>query len=111
MELALGLLNVEERGGVTRGKPELVVEVLLVVVMVPLWGIFEFELTLVEVAALVNVLVEPLGEDGDTGSLGLSDVRIRKKSRNKEARLSRLITVRVCCPLGSVGDLYASMVD
>jgi len=106
VELVSGLLNIEDRVGLIAGRRvEFELEVLVVV---PLRVILGFGPTLAEVVALVDVLVGLLGEGGDTASSG---VRIRKESRNKDARLSRLITVRVCCPLGSVGDLYASVVD
>ena len=101
MGLASFILNIED-GVLTARILEFEVEV--VVVVVPLR-----RLTLGEEVALVNVLVGLLDEGGDTPSS--SGVRTRKESRNKEARLSRLITVNVCCPLGSVGDLYASVVD
>lgn len=69
--------------------------------------ILEFEPTLAEGMGLVVVLaVVPLDDNADTAP---SDVRTRKKSNVKAkpeaVELTRLVTVRVCCPLDSVGDL------
>jgi hypothetical protein len=102
----LGIPDAEDRMVVAAREPALAVEE-----VVPLWAILEFELRLVEVVVVVrvNAVVELVDRDVDTVSSG---VKTMKESRNKETeRLSRLITVRVCCPLDSVGDLYASVVD
>lgn len=64
-------------------------------------------MTGVFVVVLVDGVVGLLGDVVDPES-----VKTMKESKNKETpRLSRFITVRVCCPSVRVGDLNASVDD
>ena len=79
-------------------------------VVVPLWATLGFVPILVEALMLdaPTVVLELLDEGVGAGS----GVKTTKESRKKVTPwVSRFVTVRVCCPLGRVGDPYASMVD